>query len=153
MPDYFKGLMYGENNQYATMITTDASLCYDIVPQFLMDVREVFEPHGDADKSVEWLDTDKVDWSVVMDGGDLDEKGIPLSWLAVKTVEEGEEWYSKHTKMPDDMIRYVARYYWGDGLVDKTNKTTKKGRKKKAQRGEAVDKFECHKGHFQVKFD
>ena len=37
MPDYFKGLVYGENMEYATMISSDESLCYDIVPEFLMD--------------------------------------------------------------------------------------------------------------------
>ena len=102
-----------------------------------------------TDKDVEWADRDKLDWSVVLDGGDLDEKGIPLSWLSVDNEADGRQWYKKHTKMPDSMIDYVARYYWGDGLVpQEAASTTKVGRKKKG----ATPKFECHKGSFLVEF-
>jgi len=149
MTEYFHGLFYGDNESYATMVCTDDRFSYDIVPATLFKEEEGYEPKGSADKDVEWVDRDKLDWSVVLDGGDLDEKGIPLSWLSVDNEAEGRQWYKKHTKMPDSMIDYVARYYWGDGLVPReAASTTKVGRKKKG----ATPKFECHKGSFFVEF-
>eukprot|EP01051_Picozoa_sp_SAG22_P019333 SAG22_NODE_3537_length_1655_cov_23.267959_1_plen_65_part_00 len=39
----------------------------------------------------------------------MDAKGIPISWLAVESIQEGEQWYREHTKMPECMIHYIAR--------------------------------------------
>eukprot|EP01051_Picozoa_sp_SAG22_P007136 SAG22_NODE_492_length_9824_cov_12.256864_7_plen_134_part_00 len=39
----------------------------------------------------------------------MDSKGIPISWLAVESVLEGEQWYREHTRMPECMIKYIAR--------------------------------------------
>ena len=149
MTDYFHGLYYGADQSYATMTSTNPKMCYDLVPVDLATDDDCYEPKGATDSSVEWADVDKLDWSVVMEGGDVDEKGIPLSWLAIKSEDEGRTWYQKHTKMPESMIDYVTRYYWGDGLEVPPEKTYgRTGRKKKAP----VEKFQCHKGKFVVEF-
>ena len=110
MSGYFHGLVFDETMAYATMVNTDPRLEYDLAPSAIADDESSFHPVGLPD-GVEWADVGKLDWSLVAPDGDLDEKGIPLSWLGVKTISDGEEWYRTHTKMPESMIHYLARYH------------------------------------------
>jgi hypothetical protein len=78
-----------------------------------MEYEIIKDPTKEEDK-VEWLDMDRVDYHMCFDaykGTDLEDIGVPLSYLDVKTVAEGMEWYSKHTKMPDCMIPILAEYH------------------------------------------
>eukprot|EP01051_Picozoa_sp_SAG22_P019352 SAG22_NODE_3547_length_1649_cov_4.190323_1_plen_50_part_10 len=50
-------------------------MCYDIVPSALLDDEDEFEPKGEADNSTEWVERDKLDWSLKFDE-DMDAKGI-----------------------------------------------------------------------------
>eukprot|EP01051_Picozoa_sp_SAG22_P010603 SAG22_NODE_962_length_6280_cov_4.343472_4_plen_62_part_00 len=61
MNDYFHGLQFADNKDYATMVCTDPQLCYDVVPNSIVGDEELYEPKGSADKSVEWIDRDRVD--------------------------------------------------------------------------------------------
>eukprot|EP01051_Picozoa_sp_SAG22_P004816 SAG22_NODE_269_length_13236_cov_124.463424_5_plen_139_part_00 len=131
MNDYFHGLQYSETGDCATMVSSNYKMCYDVVPSALLDDEDVFEPKGEADNSSEWVERDKLDWSLKFDE-DMDAKGIPISWLAVDSIQEGEQWYREHTRMPECMIHYIARYHWGDGLKTSEDLPKKSGRKKKA---------------------
>ena len=110
MSEYFYGVEYADSRSHALMVCSDPMMSYEIVPEVLTKDDETYEPLGSADPEVEYADIDRLDWSVVQVGSDLDELGIPLSWFAIKNKAEGEQWYWEHTKMLDSMIHYVARY-------------------------------------------
>ena len=150
MNDYFHGLQYNETGDCATMVSSNYKMCYDVVPAALLDddAAHDYEPKGEADHSTEWVDRDKLDWSLKFDE-DKDRKGIPISWLAVESVPEGEQWYREHTRMPECMIHYIARYHWGDGLKTAEEKLPAKGRKKKTDE----PALSVNHGTFHVQFD
>jgi hypothetical protein len=109
------------------------------------------DPTKEEDK-VEWLDMDRVDYHMCFDaykGTDLEDIGVPLSYLDVRTVAEGMEWYSRHTKMPDCMIPFLAEYHWGD---DKPPKDATVGQPKKKSRAKTPPLSVKH-GVFKVAFD
>ena len=114
-------------------------MSFDIVPKKQLEDEEFF-----PDPEPELLDTSRVDYSFT-------ENNIPLSFLSITTMEEGEAWYRMNTKAPECMIPYLARYHWGD-LHPKYppyyNEKSKKTNKKKKER-----KFEKHNGKFIVNFD
>ena len=57
---------------------------------------------------------------------------LPISFLNIKTEEEGLLWYRKHyPKIPDDLLPIIARYHWGAKLNKDTIKKEKKKNKKK----------------------
>ena len=96
--------------------------------------------HKDAldDPVPDLLDLDRVDYSItppehlksVYEGSDLEHKGLPISFMSVNTVEEGEEWYRTHTKYPDCFIPIMARYQWGDLKESGAIKRLKRERKR-----------------------
>tara|TARA_R110000803_G_scaffold11657_2_gene34687 strand:- start:4188 stop:4730 length:543 start_codon:yes stop_codon:yes gene_type:complete len=59
-------------------------------------------------------------------------EGLPLSFLQVKTEEEGLEWYKGHfPKIPDELLPIICRYHWGEPITKKSIKNEKKKIKKK----------------------
>lgn len=53
-----------------------------------------------------------------------------LSFMTVKSVDEGIEWYKKHDpKIPEDLLPLMARWNWGD--LSKQNKHTVKKESKR----------------------
>ena len=151
MSGYFHGLAFDETMAFATMVNTDPRLEYDLAPVGVAADEDAFHTAALPD-GVEWADTDKLDWSVIGPDHDPDHKGTPMSWHGVKTVAAGEEWYRSHTEMPECIIHYLARYHWGDGLVQPPVKhaapTGKSKRKKKY-----VGKIGVNKGNYHVSFD
>jgi hypothetical protein len=89
------------------------------------------------------LDLDKVDYSIpppkhlesVYKDTYLEGKGLPLSFMSVQTVEEGEQWYREHTRYPDAFVPILARYQWGDlkqsGAIKRLKRERKQNKKKK----------------------
>jgi len=68
------------------------------------------------------------------DGKDIHKKGLPISFIQIKSEEEGIEWYKIHyPKIPDDLLPIIARYHWGEPITKKCIKNEKKKIKKKAQ--------------------
>lgn len=105
---------------------------------------------------------DKMDYEVSADV--LNEKcnfkqhkeGLPLSYILIKTEEEGIEWYKKHyPKIPDDLLPIIARYSWGDPITKKGIKNEKKKIKKKLeQKGlQVLSKKDNNENPFVLKFD
>ena len=59
-----------------------------------------------------------------------EDKQKTLSYLSVKSVEEGIEWYKKEfPKLPDELIPMMSRWNFGD-LKDETKKSVRNNRKK-----------------------
>ena len=57
-----------------------------------------------------------------------------LSFMNVKSVDEGIEWYREHNpKIPEDLLPIMARWNWGD-LSTVTKKQVKNERKKKKKK-------------------
>jgi len=62
-------------------------------------------------------------------------RGLPLSFLQVKTVEEGTERYKATTKYPDEVCEILSKYEWG-GLRYTTKKEFKNMKKKAGKKAE-----------------
>ena len=69
-------------------------------------------------------------------------RGLPLSFLQVKTVEEGTEWYKATTKYPDEVCEILAKYEWG-GLRYTTKKEFKNMKKKTTKKAEKQKSMQC----------
>ena len=140
MDEVFYGMMTNGTGNMTSSICSDPSLCYDIV---------IDKDEAEDESKVEYLDVDRVDYGSLypsLKDTYLEERGVPLSFLSVRNEDEGMEWYSKHTQMPDYMIPYLASYHWGD-LSKPTKKTKYKKKKKKTP-----PKFEVKQGKFLVEF-
>ena len=89
--------------------------------------------------SVEWVPGEKVDYNLVARES-FEKKpgfvklhaGLPMSYLQIKTVEAGTEWYKANSKYPDEVCEMMAKYEWGD--LSRTTKKEFKNIKKKTQR-------------------
>jgi hypothetical protein len=63
------------------------------------------------------------------------QEGLPLSFLQIKTEDEGIEWYAKHhPKIPTDLLPIIARYHWGEPITKKGIKNEKKKIEKEMQK-------------------
>lgn len=59
-------------------------------------------------------------------------EGLPISFIQIKTEEEGIEWYKEnYPKIPDDLLPVIARYHWGQPITKKVLKNEKKKIEKK----------------------
>ncbi len=61
--------------------------------------------------------------------------GLPLSYLQIRSVEEGAEWYKAHTRYPDMVCDMLAHYEFGD--LRYTTKKEFKNLRKRTQRAQA----------------
>jgi len=109
----------------------------------------------------EFLDKELIDYDVVIKK-ELDDDNytvglgkldtiIPSSYCAVKTVEEGIDWFqNKHPEYPSELCEILARYTWGEKIKPQVDNTSK-GRRRRKKKGDP--KFKVKKGDFQVVFD
>lgn len=68
------------------------------------------------------------------DGKEPHSDALPLSFLQIKTEEEGIIWYEKnYPKIPKDLLPIIARYHWGEPITKKAIKNEKKKIEKKLQ--------------------
>ena len=107
---------------------------------------------------------DKVDYNMLpppelqtlYEGTKFEEKGLPLSFLNVNTIEEGERWYAEHTRYPECLLPYLARYQWGDlrkGVNKKALKNARKKKKRKERKHKAKETYKVIHAPSLVKFD
>jgi hypothetical protein len=60
---------------------------------------------------------------------------LPLSFIQIRTEEEGIEWYkNNYPKIPDDLLPIIARYHWGEPITKKAIKNEKKKIEKKLKK-------------------
>tara|TARA_R100001509_G_C4795567_1_gene191306 strand:+ start:92 stop:676 length:585 start_codon:yes stop_codon:yes gene_type:complete len=83
------------------------------------------------------------------------DKRDTLSYMSVKTIEEGEEWYRQNfPQVPDELYSIMARWNWGD-LSEITKKDIKND-KKRVARGKKPKKepvaLERKTGNFIIEF-
>ena len=126
------------NPDKTIMASSDEKLCYELVDKKWLDEDDE-TPQSDP---VELIPYQKLDYEFF-------QEKIPLSFLAVDSVERGMEWYAENTKMPDCMIPYLARYHWGDLKPEPSNITKKQKKKLKKQK----EKFAKHHGTYHISFD
>lgn len=97
----------------------------------------------EEDVETEFTHISKVDYSIgAQDDKDNLEEDQPetrknLSFLTVKTVEEGVEWYREYDpKIPEDLLPVMARWSFGDlsSITKKQIKNEKKKEKKKKKK-------------------
>lgn len=84
------------------------------------------------------------------------DKGLPISFLQIKTEEEGIEWYAKnYPKLPTDLLPIIARYHWGQPITKKSLKNEKKKITKKLQQKglKVLTKVDNNNNPYVVKFD
>ena len=81
-----------------------------------------------------------------------------LSYMNVKNVDEGSEWYKKEfPKLPDELCDIMARWNWGE--LDTLTKKKLKNDKKKIKAGKANKKtkqlynLEVKSGNFVIDFN
>ena len=90
------------------------------------------------------------------DGKKIHKEGLPLSFIQIKSEEEGVEWYKIHyPKIPDDLLPIIARYHWGDPITKKSVKNEKKKLRKKQQKtmGGLIHKRAEEGKSFSLTFD
>tara|TARA_R100000664_G_scaffold28465_1_gene39735 strand:+ start:614 stop:1063 length:450 start_codon:yes stop_codon:yes gene_type:complete len=122
--------------------------------------KEELEDEQRGTRLPEWLDRDKIDYDVVVKKvedtddftvgmGKLDET-LPASYCAIKTLEEGIEWYKhKYPEYPDDFIEILARYQWGE----QPKEPPKEVKKKKKKNKKALNKLKVRQGKFKLEFN
>ena len=102
----------------------------------------------DYDISAETLNKNRTD------GKEPHKDPLPISFLNIKTEEEGLLWYRKHyPKIPDDLLPIIARYHWGAKINNKTLKKEKKRNKKKEVPKGLETRKADPKNPFILKFD
>eukprot|EP01047_Picozoa_sp_COSAG01_P047058 COSAG01_NODE_4462_length_5001_cov_1.631654_5_plen_157_part_00 len=145
--EFFAGIQYSQDMSSAQMVCSDDKMSYEIVPSENMYSDDYIDA-GSVNHETEWFHPSLVDYNFVLEGRDPEELGVPASFLQIKSIDEGEQWYREHTKLPESMIQYVARYHWGDGLVPPPE-----SKKHKPRRNKDKTKFQKNKGTFRVNFD
>jgi len=102
--------------------------------------------------NVEIISKDKVDYMIsnepepeqpIIKGSDTTEDlQKTLSYLSVKSVEEGIEWYrNQFPQVPEELLPLMSRWNFGD-LKNETKKSIKNKRKKQAKKEKIAFKIE-----------
>ena len=108
------------------------------------------------------LDEDMLDYSISAeqlnscrtDGTTPHKDPLPISFINIKSEEEGLLWYRKnYPKIPDDLLPIIARYHWGANINKSTiKKEKKKNKKKDTPKGLEIKRRDPN-NPFLVKFD
>ena len=135
-----------ENKEIRKMLITNDSKC-----NYLCG----FSPEPEIiANNLEIVEFDKVDYMISnepepelpiikgMNENNTNDKQKTLSYLSVKSVEEGIEWYRKEfPKLPEEILPLMSRWNFGD-LKDETKKSIKNKRKKTNKKQKPVFKIE-----------
>tara|TARA_R110002124_G_scaffold2209_1_gene14578 strand:- start:4021 stop:4497 length:477 start_codon:yes stop_codon:yes gene_type:complete len=125
-----------DKDRYNVLITEDERLEYICGSKgFNNDIKNY---------NKEYTPLDKIDYSI---GNKEVETKKNLSYLQVKTIDEGIEWYRNFdSKIPEELLPVMARWNWGDlssitkKQIKNENKKDKKNKKKKEKRGITITK-------------
>ncbi len=79
---------------------------------------------------------------IIKGEGSTEDLQKTLSYLSVKSVEEGINWYrNQFPKLPEELLPLMARWNWGD-LNNETKKSIKNKRKKQTKKQKPTFKIE-----------
>ena len=109
-----KGAIKSADNRQVHYVASDDRASYSLLNPEAMDD---YSP-----ACLEWVDPHQLDYNLMPPpefGEKYEEctvkhKGVPMSYLQIKTVEEGAEWYKATSKYPDEVCEMLSRYEWGD---------------------------------------
>jgi hypothetical protein len=141
----FYGFGTSDDGNISVGVCSDQKLEYELVLDPSIVTNEV-----------EWLDKDRVDYNLVLPehkGTHLEELGIPMSFLDVRTVDEGMQWYSEHTNMPDCLLPYLAEYHWGKPVSAPAPSGSGPVQPAKKKKKKPVPVMEIKQGKFRIEFD
>tara|TARA_B110000503_G_C7170919_1_gene424233 strand:- start:1938 stop:2471 length:534 start_codon:yes stop_codon:yes gene_type:complete len=118
------------SNTYKLMVTDDSRCNYLCgskgIEEDMKEQNNKIDYISSTDPSIDYniVQQEKVDKEIEVDKRDS------LSYMNVKSVEEGEEWYRQNfPKVPDELYAIMARWNWGD-LQDVTKKSIKNDKKR-----------------------
>ena len=147
------GVAKSSDNQQVHYVASDPKASYTLLNP---DVPEDYSP-----ACIDWVSADKVDYNLMpptaqegkYEASSVKNHGLPLSYLQIRTVEEGAEWYKAHTRYPDLVCDMLARYEFGD--LRYTTKKEFKNLRKKAERKQAKrpQNLQVKRGPTIVSFD
>lgn len=121
-------------------------------------------------KNTDIVDFDKIDYEInneieqepennsdlisnTLPGETVEDKTKTLSFMSVKSVEEGIEWYRhNYPKVPEELLPVMARWNWGD-LSTMTKKQAKNEKKKAKKKEQKKPHFSVVKKSTIVSFD
>jgi hypothetical protein len=101
------------------------------------EIKDLSKNKGDM---IAELDEDMLDYHIDAetlnkyrtDGTAPHKDPLPISYINIKSEEEGLLWYRKnYPKIPDDLLPIISRYHWGAKITNKNLKKEKKRNKKK----------------------
>tara|TARA_R110000782_G_scaffold51796_1_gene111498 strand:- start:294 stop:806 length:513 start_codon:yes stop_codon:yes gene_type:complete len=129
--------LIADNKEYISLNKVDYML--ETNPKISMEISDEPEP--------EIILKTKEDIPIYDIKKDTEDKQKTLSYLSVKSVEEGIEWYQKEfPKLPDELYEMMSRWNFGDlnqitkkELKNKKKKDKKKRLKKDIQSGLKVE--------------
>ena len=112
-------------SQNKQIIIRDERMDYSIIPE---EKSLISEEPAEIPNLSNYSKTDKLQNPEIKTK--VEDPRTCLSFMTVKSVDEGIEWYKKHDpKIPDDLLPLMARWNWGD--LSKQNKHTVKKETKK----------------------
>ena len=152
--EQLKQLAIGNHEQAPTdsraaMITTDPKLNYICgsggTQEDLLAMRKQFIKVADG-----------IDYNIVQKehADDVVDKRSSLSFMNVKSVEEGIDWYRLNfPKIPDELLEPMARWNFGD-LSQITKKDVKNDKKRiaRGKKPKVCEGLKVKNGNFVVKF-
>lgn len=116
--------LISENKEYISLDKVDYML--NTNPNIYMEILDEPEP-----EIIELIKEDIPIYDISKEGED---KQKQLSYLSVKSVEEGIEWYKKEfPKLPDELYPMMSRWNFGD-LNEITKKDLKNNKKKEKKK-------------------
>ena len=128
-------------NIHKQIFATDSRLNYCFIKE------EELKDEERGTRLPEFLDRDLIDYDIVVKKAP--ETELPASYCAIKSVEEGIEWYKhKNPEYPDSFCEILARYTWGKKEDDEEKDKKKKKRKNKKK----ANKFRVRQGNFKLEF-
>lgn len=137
------------------LIVTDNSRC-----NYLCGSKGLEEDMNQQKAKSEYINTDDpcIDYNIVQQekvDKELEvSKQDSLSFMNVKTLEEGEAWYRKNfPQVPDELYPIMARWNWGD-LQDVTKKSIKQDKKRiaRGKKPKVLPGLQRKEGSFVVEF-
>ena len=116
---------------------------------------------GKAEQEKEYIDITKYDYEIPPEQLNKTSKhkhteGLPISFLQIKTEEEGIDWYANnYPKIPADLLPIIARYHWGEPITKKGLKNERKKIIKKSGENKLISKTKEQNNNkpFKISFD
>jgi GTPase involved in cell partitioning and DNA repair len=132
-----------ENKEIRKMLFTDNDktnyICgFSPEPKIIAETTEII----DINKVDYMIDAEREEAKEDYVTNEMKDKQKTLSYLSVKSVEEGIEWYRKEfPKLPEELLPLMSRWNWGD-LNEQTKKSVKNKRKKNNKKEKPTFKIE-----------